>query len=158
MIYKNIQSLGLSVYSPDVDEVVSKGKGAYVKKPPCSPCCHATLWGHGWRRRWVDDSLIYVWRLICAACRKSLTFLPKGLWPRFQTKARSLLAAVRLRLYRRRWAEAFTRQRMRWWVRVARHRLKSEPDLLKKNARLGLWVSGSRPPLSRSWLPHPTVS
>lgn len=151
---KSIQSIGLSLYAPCVDEVVSKGKEAYVKKQPCSYCCRAPLWGHGWRRRWVDNTLIPVWRLICSACRKSLTVLPKGLWAKFQIAANNIVKAVNLRLQRHRWQSGYTRQRIRWWVRVAEQRLKSEPGLLDD---VTLYDS-CLPVLTRSWLPHPTVS
>ena len=154
MYKKKIKSNGLSLYAPCVNDVVAKGKSAYVKKPPCSSCCGATLWGHGWRERWADDTLISVWRLICSACRKTFTLLPKGLWIKFQALAQNIVAAVHLRLEHCRWGPNYTRQRIRWWVRVALQRLKSAADLLHDAAL----CDSSLPAFTRCWLPHPSVS
>lgn len=62
------------------------------------PCCGGPLIGHGRRRRWVVSLQgvleILIQRMICKACRRTFSLLPRMLYA-FRQCARSLVARIR---------------------------------------------------------------
>jgi hypothetical protein len=90
------------------------------------------------------------------SCKKTATSCAQELWPRFQASSQEILAACRLRIEQCRSTDGFSKSRIRWWVRVARHLLLTFCDLTSGIASL-VKKFPDRAPLSRFWLTHPRV-
>ena len=141
---------------PSLKEVLEKGKDCKWRKPDSSICCGAAYWWHGWRVRWYGNREIFVRRLICSSCKKTATIRPRELWPRFQASSSQIVEACQKRIGHQQWVDGYSHSRIRWWVRVARKLIELFGDLFFGIREM--LSRFSRPPLSRFWLTHQTVS
>jgi hypothetical protein len=108
----------LVVTDASVEEIASEGRKFNWKRPCCPAGC-PKVWGHGFVQRifqgFAAALLLKRWR--CPTCRKVITMMPPGFWPRYQTPVATIGAAIVGRFEHRGWLPDVSRQRGGHWLR-----------------------------------------
>jgi hypothetical protein len=85
-------------------------------RPEC-PCGSKKVWGHGFRERWINETLVKLRRYFFPKCQKVFQSLPRDVWPFQRFSVSVIYEALVSILTTHRWPKGVPRQRGGHWSR-----------------------------------------